>query len=168
VTLYLLRSELLEAPLDEPRREFCSYCSYPPSRISRRNAGRVCARCNLGMILQAPADGAPRQASLFLILDGSLVVQGVSRGAETVLLVEEPDGVNTPLSELLMPAGGPNDWSELTALVGLALAGTPSPAVVELRTVGHPILWFAARVSSCGPPPAALLLLSPIPDRAWR
>src|SRR5438309_1706702 len=106
------RSELGETRRAAPTRHFCSYCGYPPPRTPRRSISRVCTKCHLGVMLRAPANAAPRPSSLFLIFDKNLVVQGVSRGAEAVLLVDEPDGVNVPLGEFLMPAGGSNSWGE--------------------------------------------------------
>ncbi len=144
---------------------FCTYCGYPPRPASRARPHRVCRRCGLGLVLHAPEDNAPAHDALFLILDEQLLVQGVSRGAESVLLVGEPEGVHVPLSEYLIPAGGDAGKIDLAGLVALAVAGTPLTAAVKLRTTGDPVISFAAQVSSCGPPPAALLLLTPLADR---
>lgn len=159
----------LAKPLFAPlQREFCSYCGYPPVRRSRGDAARVCNRCNLGMVLRTAAHSVPRQDALFLIVNQNLLVQGVSRGAEAVLLVDEPDAVNTPLAELLTPGNGNASWGDLAELITLAVAEQPSDARIDLRTADHPLVWFAGRVSSCGLPPAALVLLTPLRTRALR
>jgi hypothetical protein len=121
-------------------------------------------RCELGIVLRAPARGAPRHDDLFAILDERLVVHGVSRGAEAVLLVDEPFGLEAPLEELLISANG--NGASVQKLVALAVAGTPSSERLDMRTTLDPVVWFTARVSSCGPPPAALLVLTPLAEPA--
>lgn len=153
------RSDARAADLTQP---FCSYCGYPPRPAWRERPHRVCRRCGLGLVLWALEDIAPPHGAPFLILDEHLVVQAVSRGTESAFLIGEPDGVDVPLTEFLIPARGDAGVIDIAGLVALALSGTPLDETVELQTTGDPVLSFAAQVSSCGPPPAALLLLTPL------
>jgi hypothetical protein len=114
------------------------------------------------MMLVAPAQAGPRRRDPFVIVDQNLTVQAVSRQAEMVLSVDEPAGVNIPLDEFLIPAKGE---AELARLVALAIGRRQPSERLELYKVGDPALRFFARVSSCGPPPAALLVLSGAHDR---
>jgi hypothetical protein len=118
------------------------------------------------MVLHAPQNGAPRLDDLFLVLDNRLLVQGVSRGAEAVLLVDEPSGVDLPLDEFLISSNGDADGAGVARLVALAVGGTPSTASVELRAADDPEVRFQARITSCGLPPAALLILAPLADHS--
>ena len=140
---------------------FCSYCGYPPMGPWRVRAHRVCMRCQMGVVLRAPAGAEPRHDAPFLIVDRQLAVQAVSRHAEVVLSVDEPAGIGTPLGELLIC-----DDVEVALLVELAIArGAPSSGL-ELRAVAHPEIRLHVRVTACGPPPAALLVLTPLAAHA--
>jgi hypothetical protein len=100
-----------------------------------------------------------------VIVDKKLVVQAVSRHAETVLLVDEPAGFSARLDELLISDSGDVESPELARLVHAAVDGASPSERVELRTVGDPVVRFRARLSNCGPPSAALLVLTPaFPD----
>lgn len=136
---------------------FCSYCGYPPMGRWRTPAHRVCMRCQLGVILRAPAGAEPRYDAPFLIIDRQLAVQAVSRNAEVVLSVDEPTGVGMPLRELLICDDG-----EVALLVELAMSGAEQSDGLELRTVANPEIRLRGRFTCCGPPPAALLVLSPL------
>jgi len=114
-------------------------------------------RCQLGVILRAPAGAAPRYDAPFLIIDRQLVVQAVSRNAEVVLSVDEPTGVGIPLRELLICDNG-----EVALVVDLAMAGGEQSDGLELRTVAIPEIRLRGRVTCCGAPPAALLVLTPL------
>jgi hypothetical protein len=116
----------------------------------------------LGLVVSAPEDIAPPRRAPFLILDEHLVVQAVSRGTESAFLIGGPDGVDVPLSEFLIPARGDARRIDIAGLVALAVSGTPADETLELQTTGDPVRSFTAQVSSCGPPPAALLLLTPL------
>ena len=145
---------------------FCSYCGYPPMGPWRARAHRVCMRCQLGVVLRAPAGAEPRYDAPFLIVDGQLAVRAVSRHAEVVLSVDEPAGVGIPLEELLICDNGHCDDGEVALSVELAIAGAEPSNRLELRTVADPEVRFRGRVTRCGPPTAALLVLTPLAAHA--
>jgi hypothetical protein len=143
-------------------KTFCSYCGYPPMGPWRVRAHRVCMRCQMGVVLQAPAGAAPRYDDPFVIVDRRLAVQAVSRLAEVALSVEEPAGLDVSLEEFLICDNGDHDRGELAAMVELAFAGAEPSNRLELRAVGNPEIHLQGRVTSCGPPPGALLILTPL------
>jgi hypothetical protein len=141
---------------------FCSYCGYPPMGPWRVRAHRVCMRCQMGVVLKAPAGAEPRYDDPFVIVDRKLAVQAVSRHAEAALSVEEPASLDAPLEEFLICNDGDHDRGELAALVELAFAGTEPSNTLELRPVANPGTRLQARITSCGPPLGAMLILTPL------
>ncbi len=123
-------------------------------------------RCQMGVVLRAPAGAEPRYDTPFLILDRQLTVQAVSRRAEVVLSVDEPTGVGTPLEELLIFDNGHCDDAEVALLIERAMAGAEPSMPFDLRAVANPEIRLRGRVTRCGPPPAALLVLTPRAARA--
>jgi hypothetical protein len=138
---------------------FCSYCGYPPPGRSRIRTHLVCVRCQLGSVLQTIPGAEPHFDEPFVIVDEELTVRSVSLQAEAVLLVSEPQSFGAPLESFLISECAED---ELAAQIARAVAGTPERAALELRTAGEPEVRFRARVSSCGPPAAALLVLTPV------
>lgn len=128
----------------------------------REQAHRVCMRCQLGVVLVAPPGAEPRFDDPFLIVDGKLAVQAVSRRAELVLSVNEPDGFGTPLEHLLIFDESESDGVEMARLVELALAGGQPTDTLKLRAVADPELRLHARISTCRSPLGALLILAPV------
>ena len=128
----------------------------------RVRAHRVCMRCQMGVVLRASAGAEPPHDAPFLILDRQLAVQAVSRRAEIVLSVDEPAGVGIPLEELLIFDNGHCDNDEVALLIDLAMAGAKASMPFDLRTVANPEIRLHGRVTRCGPPPAALLVLTPL------
>jgi hypothetical protein len=141
---------------------FCSYCGCPPMGPWRVRAHRVCMRCQMGVVLKAPAGTEPRYDDPFVIVDRKLAVQAVSRRAEAALSVEEPAGLDAPLEEFLICNDGDHDRGELAALVELAFAGAEPSNTLELRPVANPETRLQGRITSCGPPLGALLILTPL------
>lgn len=154
---YVPRADLSQA--------FCSYCGYPPMGLWHGSGRRVCMRCEMGVVLQAPAGLAPRYDDPFVIVDRELAVQAVSRRAEAALSIEEPAGLDEPLEEFLI-CNRDHDWGELAALVDLAFAGAEPSRRIEVRAVANPETRLEARVTGCGPPEGALLVLTRLVVRA--
>ena len=55
-------------------------------------------------MITAPADLAPKQGEAFVIVDRQLKLCALSRGAERLLGVDEPDAVHRHVSDFLEPA----------------------------------------------------------------
>lgn len=149
------------APRAELSQAFCGYCGYPPMGRWRSVAHRVCMRCEMGTVLRAAPGLAPRFYEPFVIVDADLRLQAVSRRAEVMLRVDEPAAVDVPLAEFLA-CRTDQDQINVAGLVARAVSGSPLATKVELRTVGDPAIELVARLAGCGPPAAAILILTPL------
>ena len=96
-----------------------------------------------------------------MIVDSGLCIQAISHHAELMLMVDEPAAAGVPLEEFLV-CHPSRDQIDLAGLVQRAVGGSRSTARVELCTVGDPAIEVVARVACCGPPAAALLILTPL------
>jgi hypothetical protein len=140
---------------------FCSYCGYPPMGRWRSVAHRVCMRCEMGTVLSAPPGLRPRFYEPFVIVDPLLRLQAVSRRAEVMLAVDEPAAIDIALEEFLVCATVAEQL-ELADLVERAVDGSMLATRVQLRTADDPTIEVLARVAGCGPPAAAVLILTPL------
>lgn len=140
---------------------FCGHCAAPSSggRPPAPSA-RVCRSCGLGVMLETRRDSAPSHHDPFLVIDSSLLVQGMSWRAETLLGVTEDSAVNRPVIQLLVPAdaeaGGPGRFAQALAA---AAAGADEPASAFVRPWNTFGVRLRVRIASCGPPRAALVVL---------
>src|SRR3954454_1211488 len=143
-----------------PLESFCGHCGHPPD-TEHPAAGRVCGRCELGLMLSAPAGVAPSPVDPFLVIDTRLVVCGVSRAAENLLQTVETEAVNRHVTEFLVPAAVETpDAHNLLAPLVAAASGDGAPRTVVVRPAGMFGVRFWARVGPCGPPRAALVVLA--------
>jgi hypothetical protein len=141
-----------------PQKTFCGHCGEEPSGDIH---GRVCESCGLGVLLSADADAAPGPNDPFMIVDGSLCVCAVSRVAEELLGTDETEAVNRHLSEFLVPADAEASGPEnLMDLVINAASDTSEAHVAVVRPPDEFGIRFRVQVGACGPPRAALLVLS--------
>ncbi len=125
-------------------------------------SARVCRSCGLGLVLETPSESVPTGRDAFLVLDSALLVQAVSRRAETVLGVVEELAVDRPVGDFLVSADaeghGPGGFAGAVA-EALARGHTPVDAFVRpANTFG---VRLRVRIAPCGPPRAALLVLAP-------
>ena len=150
----------LESEAPAPLVRFCSHCGARPAPGSLSPGSRVCGSCGLGLILESRADVAPDVGGAFLVLDRSLAVCAVSRAAEELLDTSEPDAVNRHVGDLLMPAGAEETGGEnLSAAVVWAARGDGGIRTAVVRPANTFGIRLTARIASCGPSPAALLVL---------
>jgi hypothetical protein len=120
----------------------------------------VCGDCGLGLILESRADVAPNAGDAFLVLDRALAVCAVSRAAECLLATSEPDAVNRHVTDLLMPAGAEEKGGEsLSVAVAWAARGDGGIRSTVVRPANTFGIRLTARIASCGPPRAALVVL---------
>jgi hypothetical protein len=148
---------LVQAPLAEPKptTSFCSHCGARPEGDI---ASRVCDSCGLGLILHADADVAPGPGSAFVVLDSSLSICAVSQAAELMLATRETDAVNRHVTELLVPADAEaQEGQNLAVAVTWASRGDAGSRIVTLRPANTFGVRMKAKISSCGPPRAALI-----------
>jgi hypothetical protein len=142
----------------QPQKTFCGHCGAEPETDIH---GRVCESCGLGVLLTANADAAPSPTDPFMVVDGSLCVCAVSRLAEELLGTEETQAVNRHLSEFLVPADAEAASAEnLMDLVINAAGESAEARVAVVRPPDEFGIRFRVQVGACGPPRAALLVLS--------
>jgi hypothetical protein len=147
----------LEREAPAPRIAFCGHCGAHPAAAT---ASRVCSDCGLGLILESRADAAPKAGDAFLVLDRTLAVCAVSEAAERLLATTEPDAVNQHVTALLMPADAEEKkGSSLSTAVAWAARGDSGTRTTVVRPANTFGIRLTARITSCGPPQAALVVL---------
>jgi PAS domain-containing protein len=145
----------------EPLKIFCGHCGRSPEAESTAQASRVCSKCGMGLLLQAPADIAPTPKDPFLVVDGSLTICALSRQAEKLLGVSETDVVNRHVADFLVPGDAETSGGEnLASLLAWAVRGEIPTNNVVVRPTNTFGVRYWARVGPCGPPNAALLVLA--------
>lgn len=116
----------------------------------------------MGIMLGCPREAAPSQGTAFLVVTDDLRVTAVSEGAE-VFFGPELERLGTTLLSLL---SSPDPDHDLGVEVARAANGSRHASVLSAGIAGsgdRPQL--SARVSSCGPPRAALIILAPAADQ---
>lgn len=147
----------------QPLRVFCGHCGRSPAEPSSTElvTSRVCPKCGMGLLLQAAAEVAPAPKDPFIVVDSSLTVCAVSRQAEDLLGVPETEAVNRHIAEFLAAgdAEAP-DGDNLAATISWAARGDAPLKNMVVRPTNTFGVRYWARVGSCGPPTAALLVLA--------
>lgn len=148
---------------------FCGHCAAPaPGDVAPAPSARVCRECGLGLLLEARADVVPSDREAFLVIDGSLLVQAMSRRAQSLLAVSEEEAVNRPISELLVSADAEAQGNRLAAAIADAAEGAGEPVSVFVRPWNTFGVRMRVRIAPCGPPRAALLVLQAPGQRPLR
>jgi PAS domain-containing protein len=140
---------------------FCGHCgARPRARLAFGAPSRVCAECELGLILRAAPEAAPGAREAFLVVGASMEICAVSDRAERMLGVGETEAVNHRLDELLAPDDGrPADYSRLVDAIPRLVAGAAPIDAILVRSTQTPEEPLRVRLGTCEPPPAALLVL---------
>jgi hypothetical protein len=154
---------LVEGGLDTvvPWRWFCGHCAAPsPTGAAPPPTARVCTSCGLGLLLETREDAVPDSRDAFLVVDSSLLVQAMSREAQTLLAMSEEMAVDKPVAELLVPADAEAGRTGFAAAVAQAADGQdPDTAHAFVRPWNTFGVRMRARIATCGPPRAALIVL---------
>ena len=158
------------APAEVQWAWFCGHCAAPsPNTSAPAPTARVCTSCGLGLLLETRADTAPSPREAFLVVDTSLLVQAMSRRAQSLLELTEAEAVDRPVSELLVAADAEDTSSSSLAR---AIVGAAGGAEQAATTVVRPWNTFGvrmrAKIAPCGPPRAALLVLEDPASRRLR
>jgi PAS domain-containing protein len=151
-----------ESDRTQPVKIFCGHCGRSPQNQEGSETGaRVCPRCGMGLLLQAPAKIAPAPSDPFLVVDASLTVCAVSRRAEQLLDISETEAVNRHIAEFLAPGDTEAPKAQtLAGLIAWAARGQEQTQDVVVRPTNTFGVRYWARVGPCGPPMAALLVLA--------
>jgi PAS domain-containing protein len=139
---------------------FCSHCGTHGAEDGSAPDTRVCGRCGLGLLIAAAPSIAPDRGDPFVLVDGALTTCGLSREAEDLLGLGESEALHQRITDLLLPADceAAGADSLIHLLVGAARGDMPSADVVVRPTREFGIRYWA-RIGSCGPPKAALIVL---------
>jgi hypothetical protein len=138
-------------PHSEPR--FCSRCG----RLSDQPT-RICGSCESGVLLSCRQEALPGEA--FVICTYDLEISAVSEAGEE-LFGDQDELIG---SQLLDVATCPLGDEQLARHVALAAARPREPVTMPVRLRserGEAIGTLAARVTTCGPPRAALVTVQP-------
>jgi hypothetical protein len=138
---------------------FCSHCGERFDASSPNHIPRVCPTCELGLLLQTDTGSAPEPDDAFMIVDSSLSVQAVSARAESQLGICELQAVNRHVMELLIPGDTEASASSLAVAITRAAGGDAAEGRVGVRPSHTFGVRMLARISACGPPRAALVVL---------
>ncbi|HZE03735.1 MAG TPA: hypothetical protein VE127_00835 [Solirubrobacteraceae bacterium] len=141
---------------------FCGHCAAPsPGGAAPPPTARVCSACGLGLLLEAREDAVPSPRDAFLVVDSQLLVQAMSREAQSLLAVTEELAINKPVAELLVPADAEAQGrTGFAAAIAMAADGQdPDTARSFVRPWNTFGVRMRARIATCGPPRAALIVL---------
>jgi hypothetical protein len=154
------------APSEPPaKKRFCSRCGEPAMDPPAGAAPplleqRVCGICGMGILLRCNPDALPGAGTAFLITNHALEVAAVSEAAESIFAPEEKL-TGTSLMDLLSSTIGDR---KLAKTVSRAALRVHDAVTVPARLKGDKadaIGTLACRISTCGPPRAALIAVEP-------
>jgi hypothetical protein len=135
---------------------FCSHCGARPQSDGE---SRVCPSCGMGLLLVAGAETAPPDGGAFLVIDSSMSICAVSAAAEQLLATRETDAVNSHLTQLIVPADAEAQGAaNLAVAVTWAVRGDQRARKVFVRPTNTFGVRITARIATCGPPQAALVV----------
>jgi PAS domain-containing protein len=115
----------------------------------------------MGLLLETRSDAVPFPDDAFLVVDSQLIVQALSRRAESLLDHSELDVIGRPVADFLAPAELETDGPhKLVELLRAASADSDEIRSLSVRPRGAFGIRVNARILPCGPPRAALMVLS--------
>jgi PAS domain-containing protein len=112
-------------------------------------------------MLETREDAVPSSRDAFLVVDSTLLVQAMSREAQSLLGVTEELAIDKPVAELLVPADAEAQGrAGFAASIAMAADGQdPDTARSFVRPWNTFGVRLRARIATCGPPRAALVVL---------
>jgi hypothetical protein len=138
---------------------FCTRCGEPaetpPADEGPISHARVCDACGMGVLLSCTREALPGARAAFVIATAELKVNAVSAGAEAIFGPEQ-SVVGQSLLDLLTSPMGDGHFGKI--VTGAAVRSR-DPVVLPVKAFRGGML--AARVSTCGPPRAALVTVEP-------
>ena len=146
----------------EPDVLFCGHCGSHAADDGTTPLTRVCGRCGLGPAHRRGAGAGARARGTRSSSSTAAARSAASRAARGACSgVDEAEAVNRRVTDVLLPGRLPRSTARRcsctcssTPRAATARAGARRPAVGGVR---HPL---RARIGPCGPPRAALLVLS--------
>ena len=163
----LTYTDLDRSTADEPvaKKRFCSRCGEPaidpPAGEPAPYEQRVCDVCGMGVLLRCSPDALPGANAPFMIVTRKLEVAALSEAAEAIFGPEEKLIGSALLPELITSTIGDR---KLARAVSQAALRVHEPLTLPARLSddrADAVGTMACRISTCGPPRAALLSLEP-------
>lgn len=143
-----------DLPASPQSARFCSRCGAESADAARR----VCESCEAGILLSCRGDALPGEA--FLICTYDLEITAVSGGGESIFGAQE-ELLGAHLLDLATCPLGDDQLARHTALAAQR-AREPVELPMRLRSEkGEALGTLAARVTTCGPPRAAVVTVEP-------
>ena len=143
-----------DVPASPQSARFCSRCAAESADAARR----VCESCEAGILLSCRGDALPGEA--FLICTYDLEITAVSEGGESIFGAQE-ELLGAHLLDLATCPLGDDQLARHTALAAQR-AREPVELPMRLRSEkGEALGTLAARVTTCGPPRAAVVTVEP-------
>jgi hypothetical protein len=144
---------------------FCSRCGEPaedPPREQdrRRSQRRVCDGCGMGLLLRCSREALPGAGAAFMVVTVDLEVTAVSLAGEDVF-GDESEVLGMSVLDLVTSPLGDERFARTVGQAGMR---SRAPVVMPLRGLGgkaERLGTLAARISTCGPPRAALVTVEP-------
>ena len=112
-------------------------------------------------MLETREDAVPDARDAFLVVDSALLVQAMSREAQLLLGLTEELAIDKPVAELLVPADAEaqSRTGFAAAIADAAEGHDPETARSFVRPWNTFGVRLRARIATCGPPRAALVVL---------
>lgn len=162
----VIKTDFVQTTANEPsaKKRFCSRCGEPavdpPAGEAPLFEQRVCGACGMGVLLRCGPAALPGAGTSFLIFTRTLEVAAVSETAEVIFGREEKLLGQGLLDLLTSPVGD----RKFARAVGQAALRVHEPLTMPARLVGEKadaVGTMACRISTCGPPRAALVAVEP-------
>ena len=119
---------------------------------------RVCTSCGLGVMLTTPRKALPGAGAAFVVVTREGKISAVSEAAEP-LVGEEPGLLGMPVASALASTEGDDRLARQVARAAGAGREVTQATVTPVLQAGDDPTRLGARIASCGPPRAALLVL---------
>lgn len=149
-------------PSEPPaKKRFCGRCGEPamdppagsePPLLEQR----VCGICGMGILLRCNPDALPGAGSAFLIANHALEIAAVSEAAEPIFAPEEKL-MGTSLMDLIASTVGDRRFAKTVSRAALRVHDAVTVPVRLTGAKAEEVGTMACRISTCGPPRAALL-----------
>jgi hypothetical protein len=144
------------------RTRFCTRCAATAAEPEAQNVpfgfDRVCTKCGMGVMLTTPREALPGAGAAFVVVTREGRISAVSETAEP-LVGDEPGLLGMPVGSALASEEGDERLARQVArAAGAGLEVTRATVTPVLQAGDNPAR-LSARIASCGPPRAALLVL---------
>ena len=148
------------------RTRFCTRCAAsaeePEAQSVPFGFDRVCGRCGMGIMLTAPKKALAGPGAALVIVTREGRISAVSEAAEP-LIGEERGLLGMPIGSALTSTEGDDRLARQVARAAGAGREVAAATLTPVLQAGDTPTRLNARIASCGPPRAALLVLERAP-----